>query len=451
MSKVLFFLIFVSIYFGSSTVYSQGVLKDEVKPEIDSVGNNRSIFGKVKTSFSMDVLTFSRNLRFRENEHTVNFENRVAKLDRGDFGAYFRPLISFEIDNIKLDIQPRLNTEYDQINKEYVLDNFFFQKFKADVQLGTKVKLSGGRYFKTIGTSLITNPSNLFFIETNPINPKLEIAPKDFFEIAFSATKDLNINLIANLGKGEDKYYVAPYFDFKRQYGVQVDFYSGSFQNGLIFSIDESKRWGVGTYGQKTVGNSLVFWIDANLKYKPNRFYSQIPMAPEIRDIINYEMVNGEENSHVYVQGLFGMSYTFNFGPTLNLEYYHNGIGYNRSQLDRYWTMIYQASDYNFDISEQLSNRNMGRAINPGMQFIRKNYIFSQFGQNDLFGKLNFFVRYLNCLDDKSQQLSALIEYNLSNRLELFTTVLFNPTRNTKTDFGRLVKNQIMTGLIYRL
>lgn len=408
-------------------------------------------FGKNFYSFSMDILGFYRNLQFRQKEHEINFNNRVASLDNSDYGIYFRPSIDLKFKGISLAIQPRLNTEYNQVDGKYELKDLYLQKAKLDIQLSTKIKASAGRYFKTIGTSLITNPSNLFFVETNSINPKIELMPQDFVEVAFNAGKNLNINLIANLAKGEDNYNRAPYFGFKRQYGIQIDHYSNSFQLGALLSSDESGRSGIGLYGQKNVGSSLVFWIDAALKYNPNRFYPRSPEKKEIRELINYEMVNGLENRKLFIQGLLGMSYTFSFGPTLNFEYYYNSMGYKSEHLNSYWKMIYQSSDYNFDITTELSKKNMGRAINPGMQFIRNNYLLTQFGQNDVFDQLNFFVRYFHCLDDNSQQISALAEWNILDRLELFSTVLVNPLSGKKGDFNRLVSSQLMFGLIYRL
>lgn len=202
----------------------------------------------------MDILSFYRTLNFHDGVHSLNYNNEIAKLDNKDFGVYLRPLLNLKRKKISLELLPRLNSEYNQVENKYEFDAFYFQKAKLDIQLLKNFKGRVGRYFKTIGTSSITNPSNLFFVETNPLNSKLELRPKDFLEMGFNAAKNISLNLIANIGKGNDKYYDAPYFDFDRQYAIQLDAYGNSFQAGTLLSMDEAKRWALGILWSKKCG-----------------------------------------------------------------------------------------------------------------------------------------------------------------------------------------------------
>lgn len=112
--------------------------------------------------------------------------------------------------------------------------------------------------------------------------------------------------------------------------------------------------------------------------------------------------------------------------------------------------MISTSSDYNFDITKQLAILNLGRSINNGLHYLRKNYLLSQFGQNDFLGKINYFFRYAYCFDDNSNQLSSLIEWNINDYLEFHSELLYN-IGGINTGFNRLIKNQIMCGIIYKL
>jgi hypothetical protein len=444
-----FYLIF---YFVLITTHLLAYSKDKyetdsLKIRTDSVAELVDFHG----DFSLDVLSFYRAVNLKTEKGSINFNNQIAELDRSDFGLYFRPSYIGNWRKIKFDIQPRVNTEFNQIKNRYEINKFYLQKAKIDFQINENLVIRGGRFFKSIGTGMFTNPSNPFFIETTPLNPKLEIYPQDFIEFGIHLKNNFTLNAIANIDKGNDSYYEAPFFDFQKKYAVQLDYYGSSFQLGSILSIDQVKSGLLGIYGQKNIGRSIVVWVDASMRNKVQRFYPRAPLKQEVADLVNYEMIDGKENNKYTLQSVVGMSYTFSFGPTISAEYYLNKMGFNKTQLDDFAKMIYYSSDYNFDITKELSKRNMARSLYPGMRFIRDNYIFSQFGQNDVLGKFNYFVRYFNCLDDQSQQFSGMIELNISDKLELYSVLLFNKGEKPFGDFSRIIKNQIMAGLIYRL
>jgi hypothetical protein len=348
-------------------------------------------------------------------------------------------------------VKPRFNTDFNADARE--IDNednykteFYFQQLKAKWQLSKSISIIGGRYVKLMGPSVFLNPSNPFFINPGRLNPKIEVRPMDLVELTYASRTNWSLSLIANIGEGENELFEKPFFDFDRTYGIHAEYFGESENIGFMASMDEAKRAHVGIYGQKNLTEALIVWVDGALNNKINRFYAKPGHSTEL---LNYEMVNGDDNDDLFINGLAGASYTFEIGPTLQVEYFYNGKGYKSKQLDSFYRMIETSYRYSFDVTRDLSDLNLGRAINTGLPYIRTHYLFTQLGDTDVFDLFNYNLRYLYCLDDKSSQLSSLVEVNLLDNLELFGVGVKNfGTR--KTDLNRLINSQIMVGLLIK-
>ena len=400
---------------------------------------------KEKISWSVDVLSFVRTTDFEDTTGSVNPENRVADLDKEGLGLYFRPDLKYKDTRLFIGLKPRYNVELNR--DKNIEDEFYFQEAKIKWQFQNNFYAVAGRYIKSIGTSTFINPSNPYFIESGRVNPKIELRPMDFVEFNYTTKKNLDITLISNIARGESNFYDPLFFDFKRSYGALVEHYGTSANLGSILNISEDKRYHLGFFGQKNMNDAIVLWVDGALNYNPNRHY---PVNDHSLNLLNYEMVNSFENEKLFFSGLLGASYTFSFGPTLYLEYLYNGKGYSNEEFKTYTNLIEDATNYNFDITRNLSDLNLGRAINTGMPYIRRHYIFSQIGENDVWGKLNYNLRYFYGFDDNSSQLSSLIEYNFRDNFEIFTVFLSNFGKQG-SDFNRLINNQLMIGVIWKI
>ena len=440
--KKLILIVSIFLFFTESFSQTDSLKTDAPLPE----NNKNDSIVKKSFNYSIDFFSFLRNTNFRDQKKTINPLNKVARLDYFDYGLYIRPEMVYEKKDLTIYFKPRYNIEYDQNNNDFILDDFYLQELKIKYNLANNSSITFGRYFKNIGTSGITNPSNVFFTESIALNPKLELRPLDFFEYKYSISHNWKLGIIANLSKGESTAYEAPFFDFYRKYAAQLENYNKSSQFSLLLAFDENKSYDIGFNGQRNINDALLVWIDGAFNYKPNRFYTEIGHST---DLLNYEMVNGKENEKLFFSSVVGSSYTFKFGPTLSLEYFFNGKGYNKTESNFYFDMITTASNYNFDITYELAKLNNGRAINNGLPFIRQNYIFSQFGQNDFLNQVNYFFRYFYCIDDNATQVSSLIEWDVIDGLEINTVFLFN-INSEINGLNRLIKNQIMLGLIYR-
>jgi len=438
------FIIITIVYLSCFNLSFSQIDSLKLDIQFDTIVKKDSIVKK-SLNYSIDIFSFLRSTSFRKEKKTINPGNELAKLDSFDYGLYIRPDINYEKKKISINLKPRYNLEYDQYNNNYILDDFYFQELKLKYNLSNKSTVYFGRYFKNIGTSATINPSNLFFSESISLNPKLELKPMDFFELKYSLSLKWKLQLMANIGKGESEIYEIPFFEYHRKYALQIENYAESSQFSLLFAFDENKSYDFGFNGQKNMNEAILIWVDGAFNYKPNRFY---PVQGNSTGLINYEMIN--DNKKLFFSNIAGASYTFNFGPTFSLEYFYNGRGYDRLNSKIYYDMILTSSNYNFDVTKELAKKNLARAINPGMQYIRKNYLFSQFGQNDFLNQVNYFFRYAYCFDDNTSQLSSLIEWNVINDLEIHSVVLYNFGKQNN-GLNKFIRNQIMLGIIYKL
>ncbi|GAA3648246.1 hypothetical protein [Flavivirga jejuensis] len=393
--------------------------------------------------WSVDVLPFTRITKFDEDTGGLNPQNRIARLDKYNGGLYLRPDLKFKNKAFSFFLKPRFNTDWRE--QKGMETEFYFQQAKLKMQLNDAFYITGGQYIKSIGTSVYVNPSNPYFLESGRLNPKIELRPMNFVELNFTK-ENWDFTLISNVHEGEAELFDFPFFEFKRQHGLLVEYYGESQTIGTIVSISEDERYHLGFYGQRNLNDATLVWFDGAVNYNPNRFY---PVEGHSTELLPFEMVNGDENKNYFFSGLVGASYTFSFGPTLNLEYYYNGKGYDDKTFDLYKETVVAGSLSNFDVIFDLSNLNLGRAANTGMPYLRRNYIFSQIGENDVFGELNYNFRYFYSIDDQSSQFSSLIEWNALDNLEIFSVFIANIGEKTSS-FNNLLNNQLMLGTIWK-
>ena len=407
-----------------------------------------------------DIMPFVRTTGFADEVGTVNPSNRVAELREYDGGLYLRPSLKYSLSKenelLTLWVKPRLNFDADlDAEDDDFFDNdnfeadFFFQELKAKFNVNKNLYFIGGRYLKEIGSSSIfINPSNPFLPNPGRLNPKLEVRPMDFVEMNFSTKTAWEFSLIANLYQAQNPDYQEPFLRFDRTYGILGEYYGDAMNIGLISSIDEGQKIQLGGFAQSNINEALLVYGDFSVVHNPKRYY---PVEGHWTDpaLLEYDMENGNDNEKVFASGLVGATYTLDIGPTISLEYFYNGIGFNKEQYELLNASIVSSSNYNFEVTNDLANLNLARAINPGMTYLRRHYIFAQIGDVDLFERLNYNVRVVFSAEDQSTQLSSLLEYNL-DAFEFYAVLLSN-LGGRDTDLNKLVDYSVMLGAIYRL
>ena len=398
-----------------------------------------------------EFLGYQRYSDVETGPTSINPNNTVADLSqnllslnlRGDFKAKWgwlegswgpRGLINATLSDF--------NTEARRLG--YFNWELYSQFAKLKTSFGQHLYVIGGRYRTDWGPSTFVNPSNPFVIETGRVNPKIEAPPRDFIQVNY-ALDSWELGLIANVGPGEESFFRSPFFTFSRTYAAILDYYGQSQNLSFILSGDESGHRRVAGYGQKSLSNSVVTWVDASLEQGIHLF-----IPSQDTSLIRWKMEDDENrNAELFHAAVAGLSYTTMLGPTISMEYYRNDKGYDQNEAKRYYDMIAGSAAYRFDLLALLGRRNLGRAINVGQPFLRRNYLFFQVGQTDVWSQFDYNVRYIQNLDDGGGQISSVCEWNLANRWQIFLVGLLGGG-DSHTEFGRFLNGQLMTGFIFR-
>lgn len=341
------------------------------------------------------------------NDSSVNPQNalripqRQAEFDvRPDFNLNFR--------QFEFGLKPRLEYATSNIKQGGASMNesdhrFFINEAFARYRMTDKLLAMFSRENLQWGPSALLSPSNPFNANNGRNNPNIELPGLDYVRVVAVPNSAFTVSLIANTGSGrleED----AP---FQKTYAGKLD-YTG---NGHYFSIIASHRQNeqnrLGFFGGWDVSDALLLYTEGSAAKKPP--------APA--------------STRTDSQILGGAAYTFEAGPSVNIEYFHNNGGCVATNIAQCLT-------------QQM------REIDPRHPLLRRRYVLLQYIDTKLSKNMNLAVRLIKNLDDKSAQLIVRLEYELGKHLQLYAIPTFYNGRRD-SEFGSLLRNSAFIGAAY--
>jgi hypothetical protein len=90
----------------------------------------------------------------------------------------------------------------------------------------------------------------------------------------------------------------------------------------------------------------------------------------------------------------------------------------------------------------------LGWTADPGLRFLRRNYVMIQYMQNDIRDVCNLTFRWIQNIDDGSGQLIAIVEYYLGDHTQLFSIGGVNYGGND-SELGTILDRHCMIGVEY--
>jgi hypothetical protein len=282
------------------------------------------------------------------------------------------------------------------------------------------VWVSYGRENLQWGPSYYVSPSNPFFRDNGLANPKLEVPGQDFGRIVWVPSSWFSGSFIANTAEGEAEYAG----DFERVYALKLDFTGYQKYLSLIGSYRENDRAYLGGYAGWTVTDGLLLYFEGQASQGTSVLYpvkTENTIAGE--RIIALDQTKKNSDS---LEGEFlgGISYTFEEGPTLTLEYFRNTPGYSKSQADLLLDFADQV-DQVLGLPPIIGNLprfdlNFEAITNIQLRRLRENYLMLQCQQAQIQNVLNLLLRYTYNLDDNGSQLIPMILYDWNDNIQLF-------------------------------
>jgi hypothetical protein len=279
----------------------------------------------------------------------------------------------------------------------------YFYEWLVRASVGSQAFVEYGLQNLQWGPSFLLSPSNPFDERNGKENPYVELPESaDYARLIWVLSPSWTLSAIANVGEGR-KRYLREFYD---TYALKVDY---QFQDGyasLITSYrdddqsdyrnDDSSDLRVGYYAGYNISDRILGYVEGSA-------------------------------SDLDTQTLIGTSYTTDLGPTIALEYFFNSGGDRSTDIRE----LFLQAPYDLEWREALA---------------RKNYVLIQGYQQNLFGSLDYVLRWVTNIDDQSHSVNVQLEYGLSDAISLFTVATVN-SGEEDSELAAVRDYQVMGGV----
>ncbi|RPH49875.1 MAG: hypothetical protein EHM85_12340 [Desulfobacteraceae bacterium] len=423
------------------------------KKEAEAIGDGDlpiAIQGIIKEKFSYELRLLTYGSYLSPATSTQNPGNNFLKLQSYEADLEVRPDLRLNLEFLTLSAKPRMLFEkkiweigaMDGNSKSR--DDWFINEWLARLKVSENIFFSYGRENLQWGPSYLFSPSNPFFTDNGRNNPKREVPGMDFARLVIIPESSWTVSLITNTDEGRN--ITDSPVSFSKSFALKVDYTGRENYGSIILSHREDSTEKLGMFGGSTVSDAFIIYGEGSVAKSSRALYpveDGSPFGASMKRIHS-------EDSDLKPVLLAGGSYTFLSGGTLTLEYVYNGSGYSDSEAENYYGLRRRAAEA-FSSGSQLSGLSrliLSETFNTGHRFLRKNYSLLQYNHNDIQDTLDFTFRLTHNLDDSSFQFIAIGGYSLGDHLELFSVITINSGRGD-SEFGSLVKSQVMAGIEY--
>jgi len=331
--------------------------------------------------------------------------NNNLQIPRYQLELDLRPDLSLNFRQLELSVKPRFELRWrkweDGIPQGDSTTDVpvFVQEWLARYRLTNQLFVSYGRENLQWGPSYLLSPSNPFNRDNGQNNPRLEVPGLDYGRVVWIPSSHWTASFIANTDRGRQDLIQ----DFNKTYAIKLDYTVEKKYFSLIPSSQEGGKSRIGFFGGWTVSDALLLHIEGSIP------------PDEIGDTAI----------------LVGGAYTLELGPTIAVEFYHDGEGCRQEDIALCFRPVF------------LNTKP------PADTLIRQNYLLVQYAHSRVWDTtFNFTLRWIRDLDDDSDRIIGIFEYDLSDHTQLF--VIGNFGSGTKnTEFGGLLHYSVMAGVRY--
>ena len=421
----------------------QGVQPKEEKNEFST------LWAALSEGFDYSLRTLASVTSQDPASSSQNPDNDFFQIPQYLADVELRPDFYLNYNILDLSVKPRFRLEWmqwEEGGREGATDwddDCFVNEWLARIGMTQNLFVSYGRENLQWGPSYLFSPSNPFFRDNGRSNPKREVPGMDFARLVWLPAMSWTLSVIANLDKGRQEFQ---FIEFEKTYALKLDYTGQEAYVSMVLSRKEHDRDRLGTFGGWTATDALLLYGEGTISKGTDALY---PEKAEHPFGASMEAINDEASS---LEGivLVGGSYTLEIGPTLTVEYVYYGPGYSNGQAKDYYSLRKNASDA-FDLTgpiSDLSRLTLSQTADPGLRFLRRNYVMFQYNHNDIRDVLNLTFRWTQNIDDGSGQFISIVEYFVGKHIQLFSIGTVNSGAGD-TEFGSILDYQWMVGLEY--
>jgi hypothetical protein len=382
-----------------STAVAAQERASEAREEPTSLGKLRA---EVSRGFSARISLLGFGIATQPVDSGLN-PNNILHIPRYQLELDLRPDLALNFRQLELSVKPRFELRWrkweDGIPQGDSTTDVpvFVQEWLARYRLTNQLFVSYGRENLQWGPSYLLSPSNPFNRDNGQNNPRLEVPGLDYGRVVWIPSSHWTASFIANTDRGRQDLIQ----DFNKTYAIKLDYTVEKKYFSLIPSSQEGGKSRIGFFGGWTVSDALLLHIEGSIP------------PDEIGDTAI----------------LVGGAYTLELGPTIAVEFYHDGEGCRQEDIALCFRPVF------------LNTKP------PADTLIRQNYLLVQYAHSRIWDTtINIVLRWIRDLDDDSNRIIVIFEYDLSDRTQLF--VIGNVDRgNKEAEFGSLVDYAVMTGV----
>ncbi len=404
--------------------------------------------GQAESPFSYHINT----LIFAEAQYpassTQNPDNAFLNLYRYSGELDVRPDFFWEQPAVSAVFKPRFTQAYlwwedgPTKGKTDSPNRAFVNEWRVQVMPFRTVFFSFGKEKLLWGPSFLASPSNILFKDTEKINPKTEVEGKYLARMISVPNNTLTVTVIAETQQEENGLQEV----VKPLQALKADIVGSDYMISVIGYYRRNDRARMGSFGQWTASDALLLYYDGLVTRGTDALYAeQDPSSPLGASFVN----KYEDSSRIFTTVTAGGSYTFLSGSTLSMEFLYNSQGYTDAEADEYYRLRKNASDHFFDntVLAGLSNKTLAESLNNGLPFLRRYYLMGQYQVREIKNVLDIILRYTHGVEERAGQASSIIEWQLSNRLQLFNINTVSVDHGRNTEFNALIQKSFMAGI----
>lgn len=296
-----------------------------------------------------------------------------------------------------------------------------------DYYLGSQW-FKAGSYVNAWGPARLLSPSNRYHTNTGQTDPNIELMAREYFEWGGHLNSDWQFQLTVNTGEGDQILE-----DFEITGDLQLTWQGKQVSATALVSKPE-QGIGVGGYGQWTVNGALIV-------------YGDFLYLSEGRSLEHLLPQRGTADSEPLLAAVAGVSYTFENGWNLALDYYHNQLGLHGPESEalltrnREYTTRLLAGETNAEFADLLHQVN-----NLPFYQLGKSYALTMLQRNNIRDDIDIGYTLIRNLSDHSGQHVLNVEYRWLDFLAFYGGVN-HFSGSEDTEFGRFLNWQITAGV----
>ena len=336
------------------------------------------------------------------------------------YQAVFNPRLDLNLDykRLELSVKERFWNIWQRVEdgkfagQETNTAQFYLNEWFARFRVLDDLFVSYGRENLQWGPSVLLSSSNPFNPQNGRNNPRVEVPGLGYARSVWVPSSNWAVSFIANTDSG--RLYNAPIFGldqtsflgpaqtafsrkFTNAYALKLDYTGDGKYISIIPNYRGTTGYQVGYFGGWNVSDAVLLYSEG---------------------------VVGE-HTDFQIQG--GASYTFQEGQSLNIEYYHNNKGCLAASIRQCF------------LTGQITSTDV---------YWRQDYVMGQYTETKVWRDLNVNLRYIHNLNDQSNQMIGLFEYEATDNMLLYL-ISSGYTGTGKSEFGSLLKYSVMVGASY--